>query len=143
MQGYPPTNHDRTFRFAIDFAMPSRSVVTAARDGTVEFVEQGYGDDDSTPGHENVVTVDHGDGTFTRYAHLVKNGALVRRGDRVTRGQQVGWSGRTGTPFVHLHFDVTTGCSERTCQTVAVCFSNAGPHPDGLQTGESYSAGAY
>ncbi len=143
-QGYPPYIHSPSFKFAVDFSMSVRTVVAAARAGTVEFVEQGYEDNDFATDHDNVVTVDHGDGSFARYAHLAKNGAFVRRGDRVSRGQPIGLSGATGSGIPHLHFDVTTGCSyKNTCQTVAVCFSNTKPHPDGVQRGESYRAEPY
>ncbi len=143
-QGYPPYIHSPLFKFAVDFSMASRSVVVAARDGEVEFIEQGYENDDSTGGHENVVVLAHGDGRFSRYAHLVKNGALVRVHDRVSRGQPIGLSGASGSSIPHLHFDVTTGCSYRdSCQTVPVCFSNTKAHPDGLQRGQSYRAEPY
>ncbi len=142
-QGYPPFNHPPSFKFAVDFSMPSRSSITAARPGIVEFVEESYEDNDYDLGHENVVIIDHGDGTFARYVHLVKDGALVERGESVTRGQPVGLSGATGSGVQHLHFDVTTGCSQRTCQTIPVCFSNARAHPNGLVRGESYRAEPY
>lgn len=142
-QGYPPFNHDPSFKFAVDFLMPSRSTIVAARPGVVEFVEESYQDNDFTTGHENVVTVDHGDGTFTRYVHLVKDGALVEVGQTIARGQSVGLSGATGSGLEHLHFDVTTGCSSRECQTIPVCFANTRAHPDGLLRGESYRAEPY
>lgn len=142
-QGYPPFNHSPSFMYAVDFSMPNRSTVVAAREGVVEYVQESYADNDYTDGHENVVTVDHGDGTYGRYVHLVKNGALVERGDRLSRGQAVGLSGATGSGVLHLHFDVTKNCSERPCQTVPVCFSNTRPHPDGVQRGQSYQAEPY
>jgi len=71
-QGYPPFNHPPEMRYAIDFLMPPRSLVVAARSGVVLAVEQGYDDNDSTIGHENFVILDHGDGTFSRYVHLVQ-----------------------------------------------------------------------
>ncbi len=142
-QGYPPFNHNPSFKFAVDFSMPSRSTITAARSGIVEFVEESYEDNDYETGHENLLTVDHGDGTFARYVHLVKNGALVERGESVGRGQPVGLSGATGSGVEHLHFDVTTGCSQRTCQTIPVCFANTRAHPNGLIRGESYRAEPY
>ena len=52
-----------------------------------------------------LVEVDHGRGYVTRYAHNKEN--VVKRGDRVEKGQKIatmGSSGRvTGT---HLHFEV-------------------------------------
>ncbi len=142
-QGYPPFNHTPSFKFAVDFSMPSRSTVVAARPGIVEYVEESYEDHDYETGHENVVVIDHGDSTFARYVHFVKGGALVETGELVSRGQPVGLSGATGSGVEHLHFDVTTGCSQRTCQTIPVCFANTTAHPNGLVRGESYRAEAY
>ena len=144
LDGYPPVIHAPLFKFAIDFSMPSRSLVVAARAGEVQYVEQSYEDNDNTSGHENVVVIEHGDGTFARYVHLVKNGALVQIGEHVSRGQSIGLSGATGADVEHLHFDVTTGCSYRdTCQTIPVCFANTRPHPNGLQRGQIYRAEPY
>jgi murein DD-endopeptidase MepM/ murein hydrolase activator NlpD len=143
-QGYVgysgPYPHSSVFRYAVDFDMPTGTVVTAARDGVVEFVEAGYSDSYTGVATENVVVLDHGDGTYARYAHLTRNGALVRRGQSVKRGDPVGYSGSSGTPFPHLHFDVTRGCSTRDCQTVPLCFSNTIAHPAGLETGVYYPA---
>ncbi len=143
-QGYPPTVHSPSFKFAIDFTMAQRTVVTAARAGIVQYVQESYEDNDYETDHDNVVVVDHRDGTFARYVHLVKNGALVERGEQVARGQTVGLSGATGSGIAHLHFDVTTGCSQKNiCQTIPVCFSNTSPHRDGLQRGQTYRAEPY
>ena len=52
----------------------------------------------------NHVIVDHGDGTWSAYAHLRRGSALVRPGDRVTAGQQLAEVGNTGnTSEPHLH----------------------------------------
>jgi murein DD-endopeptidase MepM/ murein hydrolase activator NlpD len=143
-QGYVgysgPYPHSAVFRYALDFDMPIGTVVTAARDGVVEFVEQGFADAYTGVATENVVVIAHGDGTYARYAHLTRNGALVHQGQSVKRGDPVGHSGSSGTPFPHLHFDVTRGCSTRECPTVPVCFSNTIAHPAGLETGVYYPA---
>lgn len=142
-QGYPPFNHPREMRYALDFLMAPRSIVVAARSGVVEAVEQGYEDDDAALGHENYVILDHGDGTFSRYAHLVKNGALVARGARLAQGEPVGLSGRTGSTLDHLHFDVTISGPTRDYPTIPVCFRNTRAHPNGLRRGEYYHADPY
>lgn len=147
-QGYPPFNHAPLFRYAIDFAMPIGSLIAAARSGVVEFVENRFQDSNTLLEQGNLVIIRHEDGTFARYVHLTHDGGLVRRGQRVERGDPIARSGSSGSiwngaPLPHLHFDVTTGCPEATCQTIPVCFSNTRPHPDGLQAGGDYRAEPY
>ncbi len=74
----------------------------AAQAGTVAFVEppaqpgSGYG---------RYILLDHGDGIITLYAHLSQ--ILVREGDDVAKGQQIGEIGATGDATgPHLHFEV-------------------------------------
>jgi len=51
------------------------------------------------------ITVDHGNGMATRYAHL--NKALVKVGDYVQRGDVIGELGNTGrSTGPHLHYEV-------------------------------------
>jgi hypothetical protein len=51
------------------------------------------------------VDVDHGYGVVTRYAHLSR--AVVRVGERVARGQQLGQVGQSGLAVgPHLHYEV-------------------------------------
>ena len=57
------------------------------------------------PEYGNVVTVSHGYGIETRYAHLSR--FAVQPGDAVTRGQIVGHAGSTGrSTGTHLHYEV-------------------------------------
>ncbi len=56
----------------------------------------------------NGITIDHEDGTRTSYWHLIPAGALVDEGDRVVRGQHIGYTGNTGFstgPHLHLQND--------------------------------------
>ena len=56
-------------------------------------------------GRANFIRILHEDGTMALYAHLREEGALVRVGQRVRGGQQIGLSGNTGfTTGPHLHF---------------------------------------
>ncbi|HEX6233178.1 MAG TPA: M23 family metallopeptidase [Jiangellaceae bacterium] len=73
----------------------------AAAAGTVTSVEYdgAYG---------NMVTISHGGGVETRYAHLA--GANVSSGQQVSAGQVVGRIGSTGyATGPHLHFEVLIG----------------------------------
>ncbi len=72
--------------------------ILAAADGEVIYAgwNGGYG---------NCVMIDHGGGTVTLYAHM--SSLLVKKGDIVGMGQQIGRAGTTGySTGVHLHFEV-------------------------------------
>lgn len=53
----------------------------------------------------NYVTIKHGNGFQTRYLHM--KSVKVKVGDKVTKGQIIGYMGRTGySTGVHLHFEI-------------------------------------
>ena len=99
--GYRPDPIYKIERFhsGIDFSAELGTEAYATGDGVVADVENnewGYG---------IMVTLDHGFGYKTRYAHLQK--AKVRKGQKVKRGQLVGLIGSTGKATgVHLHYEV-------------------------------------
>jgi murein DD-endopeptidase MepM/ murein hydrolase activator NlpD len=75
--------------------------VRVTGDGVVAAVQQqrGFG---------RVVKVDHGNGVVTVYAHL--NEPLVKKGDRVERGDIIARSGNTGRSSApHLHYEIRIG----------------------------------
>jgi murein DD-endopeptidase MepM/ murein hydrolase activator NlpD len=92
---------------AWDFAMPVGTPVHAARAGTVRrVVDTNEGNGPDRP--NNLVAIDHGDGTVGWYLHLMKGGARVTVGERVEQGQLVALSGHVGrSMFPHLHVHVT------------------------------------
>jgi murein DD-endopeptidase MepM/ murein hydrolase activator NlpD len=72
--------------------------VFATAGGVVEFT--GWNGD-----YGNMVTINHGFGLVTRYAHL--STMLARVGDRVERGQTIGQIGTTGrVTGPHLHYEL-------------------------------------
>ena len=60
-------------------------------------------------GFGNTVVIEHDDGTCLRYTHLDKN--LVKQGDRIVRGQQIGTIGKGAKNIypAHLHLDMPRG----------------------------------
>ena len=82
----------------LDIAAPIRTVVVAANDGVVQSAA-------SKGGFGNTVEIDHGEGVFTRYAHL--SGYFVKENEMVRKGQIIGLSGNSGfSTGPHLHFEV-------------------------------------
>jgi murein DD-endopeptidase MepM/ murein hydrolase activator NlpD len=87
-------------RYALDIAMPTGTVVRAARGGLVVSVEVGSGRGEH-------IYILHDDGTFGLYAHLRQRSAVVEPGLRVRTGQIIAQSGNSGySTGPHLHFGV-------------------------------------
>ena len=56
-----------------------------------------------------VEVIDHGNNYYTLYGHM-KSDLVVNVGDRVKRGQIIGYMGSSGSSTgSHLHFSFTTG----------------------------------
>jgi Peptidase family M23 len=78
--------------------------ILAAREGIVTRVEDNH---DGIGPLSNYVRIDQPDGTAAMYAHIRKEGATVKLGERVRQGQLVGYSGMVGqTLYPHVHFVV-------------------------------------
>lgn len=87
------------FHSGMDFSAQLGTEAYATGDGVVVEVDRDHW------GYGNMVTIDHGFGYKTRYAHLQK--FAVRKGQKVKRGQLIGYIGSTGkTTGVHLHYEV-------------------------------------
>jgi murein DD-endopeptidase MepM/ murein hydrolase activator NlpD len=83
----------------IDLAGAYGTPIYATADGTV--IRAGW----NNGGYGNMVELDHGRGIMTRYGHM--SAVLVRAGEHVTRGQQIGRMGSTGrSTGNHLHYEV-------------------------------------
>ena len=93
-----PVNHKKAFHTGIDFRGRRGDKVYATADGIVKkaFRNGGYG---------KYILIDHGNGYTTAFAHLQT--MLVKKGERVTRGQLIGLVGNTGrSTGSHLHYEV-------------------------------------
>ncbi len=98
VQGFGP-RADGSHNDGVDIAVPKGTDVKAAEAGVVAYA----GDEVRTYG--NLVLIRHRNGWVTAYAYNDK--LLVRRGDRVVRGQPIAKAGTTGnTDRPQLHFEV-------------------------------------
>ena len=82
----------------IDVTAPMGAPIVAPASGTVVDVsrERGYG---------LIVEIDHGNGIVTKYAHCSR--ALVRKGQKVTRGEVIAAVGNSGlSTGPHLHYEI-------------------------------------
>jgi murein DD-endopeptidase MepM/ murein hydrolase activator NlpD len=93
-----PIRHTRSFHSGTDFRGKRGTRIVAAGDGIVRFAGRmgGYG---------NMISIDHGGGVITRYAHLRR--LVAKKDSAVTAGQAIGELGSTGRATgPHLHFEV-------------------------------------
>lgn len=90
---------ETSFHSGIDLAAPEGTPIYAVKDGVCTvppFNAGGYG---------NYVTIDHGEGLQSRYAHMSQ--VLVTDGQTVTAGEMIGLVGSTGkSTGPHLHFEI-------------------------------------
>lgn len=83
----------------IDYTLAEGSSIFSTADGVVKEIS----DKNSTLG--KTVVIDHGNGYKTSYSHLLS--VLVRRGQRVERGDIIALSGNSGLSLApHLHYEV-------------------------------------
>jgi len=87
------------FHYGMDFTAPTGTDIYVTGDGTVESLIK------SKRGYGNHIIINHGFGYKTIYAHLDRFN--VRVGQRVSRGDVIGFVGSTGASVApHLHYEV-------------------------------------
>ena len=83
----------------LDFAAPAGTPIYATADGAVEFAGN-RGD-----GYGNNIIINHGYGYKTLFGHMFR--IKARSGQRVKRGEVIGWVGSTGkSTGPHCHYEV-------------------------------------
>jgi murein DD-endopeptidase MepM/ murein hydrolase activator NlpD len=83
----------------LDFTAPQGTPIYATGDGVV--IVAGASDG----GYGNHVVINHGYGYQTLYGHMVR--IKARKGQRVKRGEVIGWVGSTGkSTGPHCHYEV-------------------------------------
>lgn len=93
-----PVYNKEKFHTGIDIGASSGAKIVACGNGTVTKATW-YG------GYGNCVIIDHGGGITTLYGHM--SSISVKKGQKVTAGQQIGKVGSTGVssgPHLHLEF---------------------------------------
>jgi len=87
------------FHTGMDFTAPTGTEIYATGNGVINSVlssKRGYG---------NHIIIDHGFGYSTLYAHMDRS--IVRKGQKVRRGDVIGYVGSTGTSLApHVHYEV-------------------------------------
>lgn len=88
----------------IDYHAPEGVDVFAGGDGVVK--EKKY-----RPDYGNMVLIDHGNGVYTRYAHLSSFDRSIALGATVKLGQRIGLMGNTADYRIpiHLHYELLLG----------------------------------
>jgi murein DD-endopeptidase MepM/ murein hydrolase activator NlpD len=97
MRLHPLLGYNR-FHRGLDFGAAHGSPIYAVTDGVVSFAGR-------SGGHGNHVRLSHAGGLGSGYSHMSR--IAVRAGQRVQRGQVIGYVGSTGlSTGPHLHFEV-------------------------------------
>ncbi len=88
------------FHYGMDFTSPRGTPIYASGDGRVIRA------DNNATGYGNHIVIDHGYGYESLYGHLYKYN--VRAGQRVKRGDVIGFVGSTGrSEAPHLHYEIS------------------------------------
>ncbi len=94
-----PIHRVRKMHTGIDFTAPHGTPIYATGDGKIVRVKH------DSRGYGLNITIDHGYGYQTLYAHMSKT--LVTQGQKISKGQKIGLVGSTGTSTApHLHYEV-------------------------------------
>jgi murein DD-endopeptidase MepM/ murein hydrolase activator NlpD len=94
-----PIYKTRKLHAGMDFSAKTGTPIYATGDGKISKVRR------SRKGYGNHVVIEHGYGYKTLYAHMIKY--IVKKGQKVKRGEVIGYVGSTGTSVApHLHYEV-------------------------------------
>jgi hypothetical protein len=94
-----PVYKVRKMHTGVDFAAQIGTPIYATADGVIDKLEVSFS------GYGKQLEIDHGFGYRTRFAHM--HGFAVRFGQKVKRGDLIGYVGKTGLSTApHLHYEV-------------------------------------
>ena len=121
-------SHKGNSLYAVDFGLKVGTKIYSAREGIVVNIKNnGYlHGDKKYISHANFITIRHNDDTYAKYVHLKKGGVKVKIGQKIKRGQFIGYSGNTGyTSGEHLHLVIFKGKSYNKRESIAIKFIGA------------------
>jgi murein DD-endopeptidase MepM/ murein hydrolase activator NlpD len=110
---YGSFSHWNNTLHAYDIApLSSGRYVVAMRAGTAYTHDLGMGQTHTRRSFGNYITIDHGDGEYSQYAHLATGTFVVKNGQYVVQGQPLARVGNSGYTLgegggVHVHVEVT------------------------------------
>ena len=94
-----PFTKKRRFHYGMDFSAKKGTPIYATGNGVIKRA------DNRSSGDGRHIRIDHGFGYVSLYAHLSKYN--VRRGQKVKRGDIIGYVGNTGRSIApHLHYEI-------------------------------------
>ena len=89
----------KRMHWGIDFSLEKGNDIYSTADGVVKRVKSSFG------GLGKHIYIDHGNGFMTLYGHL--DDYLVKRGQKVKRGELIAYSGNSGRSTApHLHYEI-------------------------------------
>ena|SRR3989344_692128 len=103
----PPFGDERR---SVDFYCSEKTPIFAAQKGVIVWVKDDSNEGGKDPKYinkSNSISILHKNKEFTNYLHLQYKGILVKKDQKVRKGELIGYVGATGwTPAPHLHFSV-------------------------------------
>lgn len=99
MRSHPITGNWKQHK-GVDFAAPNGTPIHASGDGVVDYAGNGM------TGYGNMVVLKHWSNYTTAYAHMSRFASNLRKGQRVSQGDVIGYVGSTGwSTGNHLHYE--------------------------------------
>lgn len=94
-----PIQKIKKMHYGTDFSVNKGTPIYATGDGVVKTIRSSFS------GYGKQIEINHSFGFVTKYAHLSE--FLVKKGQKVKRGQIIAYSGNTGKSTApHLHYEV-------------------------------------
>jgi hypothetical protein len=115
------------FAFSQDVSAPNDGVVVTVKNHINDYNFAGLGKIDiwTKDIRGNFIIIKHDKNIFSLSAHLMKNSCLVKKGDKVKRGQKIAKCGNSGhSAEPHIHFQLQDKANWYISNGIPIMFSN-------------------